>query len=171
MFHEVAYGLGNQEHDRRQGSGPQRAQGKKRQARWKKRKAGHPRPYMIRQLNARGDLGKGIHRGHHITFVASLFRLDALRRSRRARPANVVAFNFSGKSGAFTREASGASRTSRRCAAADELSRRILVPLQGNGDYAGVGQLSAEFGNDRRADASRPGPAGRPRGSIPGGIS
>ena len=145
MFHEVAHGLGIK--NTIDGKGTVRGALKEKAGALEEGKADILGLYMIRQLNAKGDLGKESIEDNYITFVASLFRSMRFGAADAHGRANVVAFNFLRKAGAFTREASGKYRVdfTKMRSAADELSRRILV-LQGNGDYAGVGQLSAEFG-------------------------
>ena len=103
--------------------------------------------YMLRQLNAQGEMGKESIEDNYVTFLASLFRSVRFGASDAHGRANVVAFNFLERQGAFRREADGKYRVdfAKMRAASDSLSRRILV-LQGDGNYAGVGALNSEFG-------------------------
>jgi len=102
---------------------------------------------MIRQLNAQGEMGTESLDDNYVTFLASLFRSVRFGAADAHGRANVVAFNRLREMGAFTREANGKYRVdaARMRAGADALSRQILM-LQGDGDYAGVGQLNAEKG-------------------------
>ncbi len=145
MFHEVAHGLGIK--NTIDGKGTVRAALKERNGALEEGKADILGLYMIRQLNALGEMGKESIDDNYVTFLASLFRSARFGASDAHGRANVVAFNYLQSRGAFTREANGKYRVdvAKMRAAADALSRDILT-LQGNGDYAGVGQLYAERG-------------------------
>ena len=145
MFHEVAHGLGIK--NTLDGKGTVRAALKERNGALEEGKADILGLYMIRQLNAKGQMGKESVDDNYVAFLASLFRSVRFGAGDAHGRANVVAFNFLQRMGAFTREASGKYRVdvAKMRAAADELSKQILV-LQGNGDYAGVGKLYSDYG-------------------------
>jgi hypothetical protein len=145
MFHEVAHGLGIK--NTIDGKGTVRAALKERYSALEEGKADILGLYMLRQLNARGELGNESMEDNYVTFLASLFRSVRFGASDSHGRANVVAFNFLKSQGAFARGADGKFRVdfAKMRAASDSLSRRILV-LQGDGDYAGVGRLNAELG-------------------------
>jgi hypothetical protein len=145
MFHEVAHGLGIK--STIDGKGTVRAALKERGGALEEGKADILGLYMIRQLNAQGEMGKESVDDNYVTFLASLFRSVRFGAADAHGRANIVAFNALQKSGAFTREPNGKYRVdfAKMRAGADELSRRILV-LQGNGDYAGVGALYSSLG-------------------------
>jgi hypothetical protein len=145
MFHEVAHGLGIK--NTIDGKGTVRAALKERYSALEEGKADILGLYMLRQLNAQGEMGKESIEDNYVTFLASLFRSVRFGATDSHGRANVVAFNFLERQGAFTREADGRYRVdfAKMRAASDSLSRRILV-LQGDGDYAGVGALNSEFG-------------------------
>jgi hypothetical protein len=145
MFHEVAHGLGIK--NTLDGKGTVRAALKERHGALEEGKADILGLYMLRQLNAEGQLGSESIDDNYVTFLASLFRSVRFGAADAHGRANIVAFNFLQRLGAFTREPDGKYRVdvARMRAASDSLSRRILV-LQGDGDYAGVGALYAEFG-------------------------
>ncbi|MEO8561050.1 MAG: M20/M25/M40 family metallo-hydrolase [bacterium] len=145
MFHEVAHGLGIK--NTLDGKGTIRAALKERNGALEEGKADILGLYMIRQLNARGELGRESIDDNYVTFLASLFRSVRFGAADAHGRANVVAFNFLERMGAFTREPDGRYRVdvAKMRAGADSLSRRILT-LQGDGDYAGVGALYAEQG-------------------------
>jgi hypothetical protein len=84
---------------------------------------------------------------NYVTFLASLFRSMRFGAADAHGRANVLAFNRLQEMGAFSREANGKYRVdfAKMRAGTDALSRQILE-LQGNGDYAGVGALSAAKG-------------------------
>ncbi|MFL5618552.1 MAG: M20/M25/M40 family metallo-hydrolase [Gemmatimonadaceae bacterium] len=145
MFHEVAHGLGLTKTIN--GKGTVRAALKERYSALEEGKADILGLYMLRQLNAQGELGKESIEDNDVTFLASLFRSVRFGASDAHGRANVVAFNFLERHGAFTRGADGKYHVdfAKMRSASDSLSSRILV-LQGNGDYAGVGALNSELG-------------------------
>lgn len=145
MFHEVAHGLGIK--NTLDGRGTVRAALKERAGALEEGKADILGLYMVRQLNTRGEMGNENIEDNYVTFLASLFRSVRFGAGDAHGRANVVAFNFLQDMGAFTREADGRYRVNfaRMREAADALSREILT-LQGNGDYAGVGQLYMQRG-------------------------
>jgi hypothetical protein len=145
MFHEVAHGLGIK--NTIDGKGTVRAALKERNGALEEGKADILGLYMIRQLNAQGEMSRESIDDNYVTFLASLFRSVRFGAGDAHGRANVVAFNYLQNRGAFTREPNGKYRVNaaRMRAAADALSRDILT-LQGNGDYAGVGRLNAELG-------------------------
>jgi len=145
MFHEVAHGLGIK--NTLDGKGTVRAALKERAGALEEGKADILGLYMVRQLNARGEMGSESIEDNYVTFLASLFRSVRFGAGDAHGRANVVAFNFLQDMGAFTREADGRYRVNfaKMREAADALSRQILT-LQGNGDYAGVGQLYTQRG-------------------------
>ena len=145
MFHEVAHGLGIK--NTIDGKGTVREALKERNSALEEGKADILGLYMIRQLNAQGEMSKASIEDNYVTFLAGLFRSVRFGASDAHGRANVVAFNFLERQGAFTRGADGGYRVDfvKMRAASDSLSRRILI-LQGDGDYAGVGALNAELG-------------------------
>lgn len=145
MFHEVAHGLGIK--NTLDGKGTVRAALKERAGALEEGKADILGLYMVRQLNARGEMDKEDIQDNYVTFLASLFRSVRFGAGDAHGRANVVAFNFLQDRGAFTREADGRYRVNfgKMREAADALSREILT-LQGNGDYTGVGQLYGRRG-------------------------
>jgi len=104
--------------------------------------------YMIRQLHGQGGLGKESIDDNYVTFLASLLRAVRFGGSDAHGRANIVAFNFLESQGAFTRD-SASHRYHVDFAkfrdGADSLAR-IILTLQGNGDYDGVGVLNAKYG-------------------------
>jgi hypothetical protein len=145
MFHEVAHGLGIK--NTLDGKGTVRAALKEKAGALEEGKADILGLYMVRQLNAQGEMGREPIDDNYVTFLASLFRSVRFGAADAHGRANVVAFNYLQDAGAFTREASGKYRVNvaRMRSAADALSRDILT-LQGDGDYAGVTRLYTERG-------------------------
>lgn len=145
MFHEVAHGLGIK--NTINNKGMVRASLKERASALEEGKADILGLYMIRQLNAAGELGQEKVDNNYVTFVASLFRSVRFGAADAHGRANVVAFNFLEKMGAWTRGADGKYRINpaKVREGADALSQRILM-IQGNGDYEGAGAFYAEYG-------------------------
>jgi hypothetical protein len=145
MFHEVAHGLGIK--NTINGRGTVRAALKEKAGALEEGKADILGLFMVRQLNAQGEMGRKSIDDNYVTFLASLFRSVRFGAADAHGRANVVAFNFLENAGAFTREASGRYRVNvdRMRTATDALSRAILT-LQGDGDYEGVARMYTERG-------------------------
>ena len=146
MFHEVAHGLGIKNTINEKGT--VRTSLKERYSALEEGKADILGLYMIRQLNAQGQLGSESLDDNYVTFLASLFRSVRFGAADSHGRANVVAFNFLQKMGAFTREADGKYRVNmvKMREGADLLSGRILT-IEGNGDYEGAGAFYSELGS------------------------
>ncbi len=145
MFHEVAHGLGIK--NTLDGKGTVRAALKEKAGALEEGKADILGLYMVRQLNAQGEMGSESIDDNYVTFLASLFRSVRFGAADAHGRANVVAFNYLQSAGAFTREPNGKYRVdfARMRAAGDALSRDILT-LQGDGSYEGVVRLYTERG-------------------------
>ncbi len=145
MFHEVAHGLGikNTINDK----GPVRTALKERYSSLEEGKADILGLYMIRQLSAQNETATPAMDDNYVTFLAGLFRSVRFGAASAHGRANVAAFNFLEKMGAFTREPSGKYRLNavKMREGVDALSGRILE-LQGNGDYDGSGRFADELG-------------------------
>src|SRR3954471_4898815 len=145
MFHEVSHGLGIK--NTINGKGLVRAALKERYSALEEGKADILAMYMIRALNAQGQQATPNIEDNYVTLLASMFRSVRFGATDSHGRANVVAFNFLQKMGAFTREPSGKYRVdmAKMRDAADSLAARI-IRIQGNGDYEDAGRLNAEFG-------------------------
>lgn len=157
MFHEVAHGLGIK--NTVNGRGPVRTALKERYSALEEGKADILGLYMIRELHSQGELGAAALDDNYVTFLASLFRSIRFGAASAHGRANVAAFNFLQELGAFTRGADGKYRVDplKMRQGADSLSRLILT-LQGDGDYEGVGRFSERYGTigaTLRADLER----------------
>lgn len=157
MFHEVAHGLGIK--NTLNGRGTVRMALRDRASALEEGKADILGLYMVRQLNARGQMGREDVVDNYVTFLASLFRSVRFGAADAHGRANVVAFNFLAREGAFTRRPDGRYQVDegRMRQATDRLSRRLLT-LQGTGDYEGLGAFNEEFGTispTLRADLER----------------
>ncbi len=145
MFHEVSHGLGIK--NTINGKGLVRTALKERYSALEEGKADILAMYMIRALNAKGQAASTNIEDNYVTFLASMFRSVRFGATDSHGRANVVAFNFLQKFGAFTRESSGKYRVdmAKMRDGADSLAARI-IRIQGNGDYEDAGRLNAEYG-------------------------
>ena len=146
MFHEVAHGLGIK--NTIDGKGTVRAALKERAGALEEGKADILGLHMVQVLNAQGELGKEDIRSNYVTFLASLFRSMRFSAADAHGRANIAAFNFLQRMGAFTRDsATGRYRVDfdKFRAGSDSLAATILT-FQGDGDYAGVGAFQQSYG-------------------------
>ncbi len=104
--------------------------------------------YMITRLNEAGELGDADLMDNYVTFMASIFRSVRFGASSAHGKANMVRFNFFEEQGAFLRDAESGSYSidfERMQEAMSALSK-LLLTLQGNGDYEGAKKLTEEKG-------------------------
>ncbi|MBJ6116795.1 Zn-dependent hydrolase [Pontibacter sp. BT310] len=145
MFHEVAHGLGIK--NTINGKGTVREALKEHASALEEGKADILGLYMITQLHEKGEV-KGSLEDYYTTFLAGIFRSVRFGAASAHGKANMVRFNFFKENGAFERdEETGKYRVNyaKMREAMNKLSEKILT-LQGNGDYAGVGNLLNEQG-------------------------
>jgi hypothetical protein len=144
MFHEVAHGLGIK--NTVNGKGTVRDALKELGSGIEEGKADVLGLYMITRLHEQGELG-GALEDYYVTFLAGIFRSVRFGAASAHGQANMLRFNFFADRGAFTRDASGHYRVdmAKMRRAVDELSG-VLLKLQGDGDYAGVAQVTKELG-------------------------
>ncbi len=145
MFHEVAHGLGikNTINDK----GTVRQSLKEHASALEEGKADILGLYMIRQLLAKNVITEGTLEDYYTTFLAGIFRSVRFGASSAHGKANMVRFNYFAEQNAFSRNEQGlyTVNVEKMTAAIDALSKLILT-LQGNGDYDGVDKLVAESG-------------------------
>ncbi|HST07431.1 MAG TPA: hypothetical protein VLJ83_04630 [Gemmatimonadaceae bacterium] len=146
MFHEVSHGLGIK--NTINGKGLVRTALKERYSALEEGKADILAMYMIRALNAQGQVASTNIEDNYVTLLASMFRSVRFGATDSHGRANVVAFNFLQKAGAFTRQPDGKYRVdmAKMRAGADSLAS-LIINIQGNGDYEGAGRLNAELGS------------------------
>jgi hypothetical protein len=99
--------------------------------------------YMITELNRAGELGEQDLMDNYVTFMAGIFRSIRFGASDAHGKANMVRFNFFEEQGAFVRDPeTGKYRVDfdNMQTAMIELSR-LLLTLQGDGDYEGTAKL------------------------------
>jgi len=156
MFHEVAHGLGIK--NTVNGKGTVRDALKELGSGIEEGKADVLGLYMVTSLHEQGELG-GALEDYYVTFLAGIFRSVRFGAASAHGQANMLRFNFFADRGAFARDANGHYRVDmpKMRRAVDELSA-VLLKLQGDGDHAGVRQLTAELGAIRpqlQADLDR----------------
>jgi hypothetical protein len=146
MFHEVAHGLGIM--NTINGRGTVREALQEHYSSIEEGKADILGLYMVTELFEQGELTEGDVRDNYVTFMASIFRSIRFGASSAHGRANMVRFNFFQEHGAFTRdEATGTYRVDfdEMARAMTELSRLILT-VEGDGDYTAAGNLLSEKG-------------------------
>jgi len=115
---------------------------------------------MITELYNAAELGDVDLRDYYVTFMTSVFRSIRFGASSAHGKANMVRFNFFVEHGAFVRDAeNGRYRVDfdRMQQAMSALSR-LLLTLQGDGDYEGALQLTnakGTIGDQLQADLDR----------------
>jgi hypothetical protein len=146
MFHEVAHGLGIK--NTIDGRGTVREMLLDLSSSMEEGKADILGLYMITELHKANELGDADLRDYYVTFMTSVFRSIRFGASSAHGKANMVRFNFFLDSGAFVRDAeTGRYRVDfeEMGSSMTELSR-LLLTLQGDGDYEGVVELTESHG-------------------------
>jgi len=145
MFHEVAHGLGIK--NTLNNKGTVRQSLKEHASALEEGKADILGLYMIRQLLDKKVITEGKLEEYYTTFMAGIFRSVRFGASSAHGKANMVRFNYFQEQGAFERNEQGlySINMEKMGEAIDSLSKLILT-LQGNGDYEGVAKLVAEKG-------------------------
>ena len=141
MFHEVAHGLGIKNTIQQRGS--VREALREHFSAIEEGKADILGLYMITALTERGELERERLMDNYVTFLAGIFRSVRFGASSAHGRANMVRFNYFREQGAFVRdEATGtyAVDFAAMQRAVASLSR-LLLTLQGDGDYDGVAAL------------------------------
>jgi hypothetical protein len=158
MFHEVAHGLGIKYTI--DGSSTVSATLLDVSSSMEEGKADVLGLYMVTALYDKGELGDVDLRDYYVTFMTSVFRSIRFGASSAHGKANMVRFNFFVEHGAFVRD-SETGRYSvdfeRMREAMAELSR-LLLTLQGDGDYEGALELTntrGVIGKQLQADLDR----------------
>lgn len=147
MFHEVAHGLGIK--NTLNGNGTVREALKEHASPFEEGKADILGLFMIQQLRSKGEVTEGALMDNYVTFMAGIFRSIRFGASSAHGRANLVRFNYFRDQGAFTRDADTGeySINVENFESAIESLSRLLLTIQGDGDYATAGQLLTEKGN------------------------
>ncbi len=145
MFHEVAHGLGIKNTINNKGTVRQSL--KEHASALEEGKADILGLYMITQLFEQGVITEGKLEDYYTTFLAGIFRSVRFGASSAHGKANMIRFNYFAQEKAFNRNEEGLYSVDmvKMRDAMNGLSRLILT-LQGNGDYQGVAKLVAEKG-------------------------
>jgi len=146
MFHEVAHGLGIK--NTINGNGMVRTALQETASALEEGKADILGLYMITELFNKGEINEGKLMDNYVTFLAGIFRSVRFGASSAHGKANMVRFNYFKEKGAFTKDATtGRYRVDfdRMTTAMNDLSR-LLLTIQGDGDYAKAQALLAEKG-------------------------
>lgn len=146
MFHEVAHGLGIKRTI--DGKGTVREALRDQYSALEEEKADVLGLYMVRALRDQGVLTDGALADNYVTFLAGILRSVRFGAGDAHGRANMVTFHFFERHGAFARDAaSGTYRVDvdRMGEAVRDLGRLILT-LQGDGDYNGTAKLYAADG-------------------------
>ena len=158
MFHEVAHGLGIR--NTLDGRGTVSDALRELSSAIEEGKADILGLYMITQLHEAGELGDVDLRDYYVTFMAGIFRSTRFGAASAHGRANMVRFNFFEEYGAFVRDPETGHYSvdfERMEEAMNELSRVILT-LQGDGDYEGALELletRGVVGQQLQADLDR----------------
>ena len=146
MFHEVAHGLGIK--NTINGRGTVREALLDVASSMEEGKADVLGLYMVIELLEAGELGEVDIMDYYVTFMAGIFRSIRFGAASAHGKANMVRFNFFEEHGAFVRDPeTGTYRVDaeRMTQAMTELSR-LLLTLQGDGDYDGARELTETMG-------------------------
>ena len=165
MFHEVAHGLGIK--NTINGRGTVREALLDVASSMEEGKADVLGLYMVTELLKAGELGDVDVMDHYVTFMASIFRSIRFGAASAHGKANMVRFNFFKEQGAFVRDPeTGTYRVdAERMTEAMTALSRLLLTLQGDGDYDGALELTTTkgiIGDQLQADLDRLTRAGIP---------
>lgn len=146
MFHEVAHGLGIK--NTIDGGGTVREALLDVASSMEEGKADILGLYMITWLNEEGELGDADLMDNYVTFLAGIFRSVRFGASSAHGRANMLRFNFFREHGAFVRdtETGAYSVDLDRMQDAMTALSKLLLTLQGDGDYEGARKLTNEKG-------------------------
>jgi hypothetical protein len=141
MFHEVAHGLGIK--NTLDGGTVQHAL-QEYASSMEEGKADILGLYMITELHKAGELGDVDLRDYYVTFMTGIFRSVRFGAASAHGKANMLRFNFFLDEGAFVRDtATGRySVDFERMESAIENLSRLILTLQGDGDYEGAKALT-----------------------------
>ena len=146
MFHEVAHGLGIK--NTINGKGTVQAAMLDLASSMEEGKADVLGLYMITELHKAGELGDADLRDYYVTFMTSIFRSIRFGAASAHGKANMVRFNFFLDEGAFVRdpETGRYSVDFEKMGTAMENLSRLILTLQGDGDYEGAKELTDSKG-------------------------
>jgi hypothetical protein len=146
MFHEVAHGLGIK--NTIDGSSTVQKAMLDLASSMEEGKADILGLYMITELHKAGELGESDLRDFYVTFMAGIFRSIRFGAASAHGKANMVRFNFFLDEGAFIRDAETGRYSVDFAAMQGAIANlsRLLLTLQGDGDYEGAKALTETKG-------------------------
>jgi hypothetical protein len=146
MFHEVAHGLGIK--NTINGKGTVQHALQEYASSMEEGKADILGLYMITELHKAGELGDVDLRDFYVTFMAGIFRSVRFGAASAHGKANMLRFNYFLEAGAFVRNAETGrySVDFERFGDAIASLSRLLLTLQGDGDYEGAKELTETKG-------------------------
>ena len=146
MFHEVAHGLGIK--NTINGKGTVQNAMLDLASSMEEGKADILGLYMITELHKAGELGDADLRDFYTTFMAGIFRSIRFGAASAHGRANMVRFNFFLDEGAFIRDAETGRYSVNFERMGDAIANlsRLLLTLQGDGDYEGAMELTESKG-------------------------
>lgn len=146
MFHEIAHGLGIKKVVKSKET--VREALKEHASALEEGKADVLGLFMIRELYNKKVLTEGELADYYVTFMTSVFRSVRFGASSAHGKANMIRFNYFMEKGAFTRNEQGLYEIhmKKMTTAVKELSR-IILTLQGKGDYKGTDELIQKSGH------------------------
>jgi len=146
MFHEVAHGLGIK--NTIDGSNTVQKAMLDLASSMEEGKADILGLYMITELHKAGELGDSDLRDFYVTFMAGIFRSIRFGAASAHGKANMVRFNFFLDEGAFVRDAETGRYSVDFEGMQDAIASlsRLLLTLQGDGDYEGAKELTETKG-------------------------
>ena len=146
MFHEVAHGLGIK--NTINGNGTVQNAMLDLASSMEEGKADILGLYMITELHKAGELGDADLRDFYTTFMAGIFRSIRFGAASAHGRANMVRFNFFLDEGAFIRDAETGRYSVNFERMGDAIANlsRLLLTLQGDGDYEGAMELTESKG-------------------------
>ena len=146
MFHEVAHGLGIKNTINDKGTVQHALQ--EYASSMEEGKADILGLYMVTELAKAGELGDVDLRDYYVTFMAGIFRSVRFGAASAHGKANMVRFNYFFDEGAFVRDSeTGRYRVDfEKFEAAIASLSRLLLTLQGDGDYEGARELTETKG-------------------------
>ncbi|MDP4267119.1 MAG: Zn-dependent hydrolase, partial [Bacteroidota bacterium] len=146
MFHEVAHGLGIKNTLNKKGT--VREALKNEYSAIEEGKADILGLYMVSKLREMGQIKEGELMDNYVTFIAGIFRSVRFGAASAHGKANMIRFNYFEQKGAFTRDPKDGTykiNFDKMKVAINELSK-LIIELEGNGDYAGSAKLTKDSG-------------------------
>ena len=164
MFHEVAHGMGIK--NTINGKGSVRHALKEQYSAIEEGKADILGLYLVTKLHEMGEFTDTDLMDNYVTFMAGIFRSVRFGAASAHGKANMIRFNFFKEKAAFTKNENGTySIDMEKMKEASKELTRIILKLQGDGDYEAAKNLVAEKGvikPDLQSDLDKLAEAGIP---------